>query len=196
MWRWVGIACLVYGLSSLSLMFAPRPPGPENAAPGAGTMLGPPELPSAIDFEGPLPPLITRPQSETVVVEHSSGNHVLEWRLPPEAPGAHTLVLPMRPPPGSSSLVLELGANREQALRIGVHEQDGSLYLVPLKAVMAPIEQRIPLAELRQGEMAQDENGRLDPAQVMGVAVICPELRAVRNRRMPAVITLDNLRFE
>lgn len=184
MWRWVGVACLVYGLSSLGLMLGPHRP-PTDAPP-----------PSAIDFEGAFPPPVSRPPAQTTVMEQSSGNHVLEWRLPLDGPRVRMLALPMRPPPGASSLVVQLGANLAQELRIGLREDDGSLYLASRRASMVTIEHRLALAELRLSAATADENGRLDPAQVDAVVFVCPDFRGAGGRRMPAVFTLDNLRFE
>lgn len=196
MWRWIGIACLVYGLSSLWLLFAHRPAaGPaEPFAPG-----GPPpgvQLPAAIDFEGPFPPPITRPQTETEVVELAAGGHALDWRLPPEGPRVHTLALPMRPQPGATRLVLELRANQQRELMIGVREADGSIYLAPRRVGQALAEEAVPLESMRLAEFTEDENGRLDAVEATAVVIVCPELRMLRNRQGPALITLDNLRFE
>jgi hypothetical protein len=196
MWRWVGIACLIYGLSSLALLFAPRHGGPDRALSDFGAGPDPNDLPSAINFEDSFPPPIVRPPSEAAVMVQSSGNHVLEWRLPPEGARLYSLALPLVPPPGSSRLVLELGATRGQELRLGLREQDGSLYLTSRRAAMSSIERRIEFAELRLSGPTSDENGRLDPEQVTAAVVISPEAPQWRGRPAPLVITLDNLRFE
>ncbi len=182
MWRWVGIACLVYGLSSLGVLFRP-PSQPRDGGIFPQPLPGTVQAPASIDFEGQFPPPFTRPQSEAVVVERPPDNHLLEWRLPSHGPRLHSLALPLHPPPGAGRIMLEISASSRHGLRIGLREDDGSIYLAPVLADPDLRGVTIGFDELRIGKVTPDENGRLDLGQVNSLVIISPELRPLRDRR-------------
>jgi len=152
-------------------------PGPDNRPPA-----GP--APTLLDFEGPLPQFLTRPEqpdSVQVIVE-ANGNHVLAWTALrpadglPKAPLAG-LEIPLTPGVGATQLRFRARAIQPEEQQpasgagayefiVGVGEAGGGVYRARREIGSQFADFDIPLAELRRGPLDQDLAGAVDPARV------------------------------
>jgi hypothetical protein len=175
MWKWVALAALIYGMLAITAGISPR-----RAALGrmldlaavSDTWELPASMPAAYDFESPSPPPITRPPAHVEVVTQES-NHVLRWIPPVESPLA-VLGLPFSPPEAGAAIELRLRTQQlpaEAMLTVGVHERDGSLYVV--RQQPGPEWQRLTIQweSLALAPTSSDENKALDAAQIDAVFI-------------------------
>jgi hypothetical protein len=192
MWRWVGIACLVYGLSSLGLMFSPRQPGPDlfNVARPVH------DYPTLMDFEEPYPLPITRPEGAAQVVAADDGGHLLEWRFDSARGPLHVLILPLPCQGNPGMLALDINPTLPGRLRLGVREEHGAVYLADVELIAGWQHVSIPLSEMRPSELTPGAAPAPDTRRIM--AVVAVDMRPERGRRTrrAQLVRLDNIRFE
>jgi hypothetical protein len=152
-----------------------------------------------LDFEQPLPGIVTRPTGLAEIVALPDGNHVLHWSCDTGRELA-AAVLPLRAAdPGVKELRLRLRADRRTPVGISLREQDGSVYATERWAAPEWRELVIPLRDLRPAPRYPDENGRLDTDQVQALVLVhlgiaLGEWRA--ENRGPATFELDQIRLQ
>lgn len=181
-----------------------QPPAPGGAPPPAAQGL-PPQL---LNFEGPLPRFVVRPEGpdSVQIIAEPNGNHVLAWttlsslnnRM--KAPLA-VLEIPLTPGISASELRFRARAilpDKQQPAPdagahefiIGVGEAGGPVYRVRRSIGPQWADYAIALAELREGPLEQAPAGAVDPARVDRF-VVAYKLSYLAGKRLASAVQLE-----
>jgi len=170
MWKWLSAAALIYGLIAVAFVCSPRGVAlarlMDIVTVSKAWQQHPDPVPPLHDFEQPIPPPHTIPESPTEVIEQPLGGHCMRWQPDANAP-VNVFGLPIRQlHTDDDALQVAIRGKGLNFILIGVREQDGSLYgaLRPVGTEWTRLV--VPLATLSLAFKTTDENASLDPEQI------------------------------
>ena len=108
----------------------------------------------------------------------------------------HSLGLAINAPKAPAVLVLDIKANYNGIIIVGIRERDGSIYVAQQQLVKDLDDRlKIPLDSLRLSDRTVDENGRLD-FQDIAVVFADPHVGPAARRRGETITQLDNIQLK